>query len=507
MKSILTSLFLVYMAIFVAPQMASADDLLSGFSGPRLKILMLTYNWPEEHNVLQSLLCLQPCTKKNKCPKEVLKYQKHAEIPEVFWNDQFIVVRPVDIGAPQDVVHKFKGFYPNFISMSGHHSSGFSGERNAGDFQLESLNVYSSQETLASVFGSASLVMLNGCNTEVKSDFVGDPVEYIRHIIQDTQVRGGDLTRLRAAISQISGIQKSYRHIFPNACIMGYSGTSVPGGIPQIYGQYTNALRAIYKLTEKKELSPRLRLLTGGTYAENEKKVFNECPRKQWPCNLCKKDPQYYSSLYLRLAKFLRSEKIRQSENRSYTPTQVKELETLFNGNRFYKNSKWACSEVSPDTPPTLPNVDSLPRSGKLLIDLLLIQNSQNFTSQQLTEVRGEVLHQLAYIRFSDEELQELRTLIQQDDYKKKIMALRSLITNGSNDTAISDYFNISQKLLCTECLRGIDTPEGYTKASKREKIAFARSLEPSFGIDRYQLTINDSDDKIAAEAAKKIEA
>ncbi len=291
---------------------------------------------------------------------------------------------------------------------------------------------------------------------------------------------------------------------------MGYQGTSVPGGVPQIYSQYTNALRAIYNIVNNKELKPRLKLLTGNTYADNEITVFNECPSKMWPCNLCKKDKKYYSKLNESLSKYLKLERSRQKKNITNNEGQVESLENIFNENRFYKNSSWACSGLSPDTLPFLPDKSMLPKSGKLLFSILFMPTSPQLSDYQNLELRVELLHQLSNLRFSLEELIDLKSYMNEKETKGNMLKLKHFLTQNGSDNSLyerylRDYLNVSQKLECKECIENIDKAEVYKLQDTVNRVAFAGSLEPDFGKYKYIMTLNDSSAEVNQAVATKL--
>ncbi len=156
-------------------------------------------------------------------------------------------------------------------------------------------------------------MLLQGCWTDVKEGFDKDPIAYIRHVIEDTEVRPGESSRLVAAVNQIAAGKQAYRELFPNACLLGYSGSQVPGGLLEIYGQVHGSLRGI-AAREGLALPPVKFRVEGKNEQELEallNPVDRECGGQGWPCNLCRQDAGQYQPLARGLARFLRQERAR----------------------------------------------------------------------------------------------------------------------------------------------------------------------------------------------------
>ena len=284
-----------------------------------LRALLLDYNEPIEHDVLQSFLCVEPCTTSNGCPDELRRDGVD------FWNDELALYRPAYLGqSAAFVVRAYKDKGIDLLSISGHHASGFSGELGRGSFYTTKLvHQLKGLEGRDGFFTSPAMVLLQGCWTDVKSGFSGDPIDYVRHIVEDTQVRAGQSERLLAAIQQIAGEDEAYRELFPNACILGYQGTQIPGGLAEIYGQTSAFLRGVAGLgtadaganapPAKDSVIEARR--NAGELDELVRQIDRECGPAGWPCNLCKRDPQHYQPLADSLADALRAERRRRDRN------------------------------------------------------------------------------------------------------------------------------------------------------------------------------------------------
>jgi len=218
-----------------------------GSSEEPLRVLLLDYNEPMEHDVLQSHLCVDPCTRANGCPEELIRDGVD------FFSDQYIVYRPRYLGrSARFVVDAFKNRRIDLLSFSGHHASGFTGDLGRGRFDTEKLADHLAGSPGATrFFTDPTMVLLQGCRTDVKSRFDGDPVEYVLHVIEETRVREDEFERLLAAVQQIGGVQQAYRDLFPNACLLGYRGTQAPGGRFEIYGQVNSLLRRLAEQPER----------------------------------------------------------------------------------------------------------------------------------------------------------------------------------------------------------------------------------------------------------------
>ncbi|MEL7060369.1 MAG: hypothetical protein AAGN46_10125, partial [Acidobacteriota bacterium] len=338
-----------------------------------LRVLLLDYHEPIEHDVLQSHLCVDRCTRERGCPDAWIR-------DGVAWfSDDLVVYRPRYLGqSARFVVEAYLDDDIDFVSLSGHHASGFSGERGRGRFETQELSRdLATLENSRDFFASPSLVMLQGCWTDVKSGFDGDPVEYVRHIIDDTQVRAGEAGRLQAAIQQIAGNEQAYRDLFPNACILGYAGTQVPGGLVEIYGQVHGFLRGLEAQTRAGTLRPS-KFDIVGTRRTNDglqqlaQRIDGEC--NGWPCNLCRRDPETYEPLAAGLRAFLRAERQRLHEAPAVRPArQALALERVFEDASLYRNASWSCSVAPPGTEPRYPEpIDRAPFI-ELFLDLLMV--------------------------------------------------------------------------------------------------------------------------------------
>ena len=69
------------------------------------------------------------------------------------------------------------------------------------------------------------MVLLQGCRTDVKSTFEGDPVEYVLHVIQETRVRDDQFERLLAELRPLlDGVPPADLNSDDIAFLVGESG-------------------------------------------------------------------------------------------------------------------------------------------------------------------------------------------------------------------------------------------------------------------------------------------
>lgn len=442
-------------------------------------LAMLTYNAPTEHNVLQSLLCLEPCQGED-C-------QQYEGLGEVLSNSDIVAIKPKDLSESDNTVRVLEKIKPDMLSLSGHHSAGFSGSE--GSFYFDQLSTSIQPQQLVSAFSSPKVVLLNGCYTDASSDFNKDPIGYIEHIVTETSVREASVSRFRSALSQISGFQKGYVNVFPQACIMGYEGLSIPGGIPQIYMQFTNYLRALSEVVLDEKLKPKFKILSGD-YKKVEEEIRNECPGGQWPCNLCEVDSGYYSKLSKTMATYLKKEKQRVAQKRSHQEFWGTGFEQKLKNNRFYKNTGWVCQQTAEVREPIIPRTINRTKNAKLLFRALFWIQDSSLSAEDKSSLAAESLHGLTYINYSNEETLEIKRFIKTNEY-----ALSKISDLNLSEEAFVNYFKIANKLECEDCVEFTNSQASFKSLSKIKKLAFVKTLNENSPLKHFEL-IFSLDDK-----------
>ena len=491
----LSVLVLAFAVLVVSP--AAADD--------RLNVLLLDYHAPIEHDVLLSHLCVEPCTRSNGCPQELI--QQGVD----FWSDEFAVYRPGYLGSDAGfVVGIYKDREIDFLSISGHHASGFSGDFGKGRFYLDEL-AYVLRNTPGrdAFFTTPSFVMLQGCWTDVKSGFDGDPIEYVRHIIEDTSVRAGESARLLAAIQQMAGEEDAYRDLFPNACILGYDGTQVPGGLLEIYGQVNNFLRGLRGFVDGGE-APAARFQIrearrNGSMDELNRTVDRECLPRGWPCNLCRSDASY-RPLASALADALRLERRRLADDRVRDASSSRRMESAFEAVSLYNNSSWACSTAPPSTPPVYPQpIDRAPYLETFL-QLLMVD---------LGQIRGDARHrieaELVHLLGSTELDPNTRTRLRHRLTDEKGEAWRQSFMEETLPQLSTfrqrDFFDFAAEVVCEQCFDGIFSADPDRRSPRVVRENAASQLRPGLGRDLYERALTDTSPRVRWLAATRLDS
>lgn len=479
----------------------------------RLNVLLLDYNAPIEHDVLLSHLCVERCTRSGGCPDELVKAGAD------YWSDEFVVFRPGYLGSDASFpVRIYKDRDIDLLSISGHHASGFSGDFGKGRFYLDELSyVLRDVDGRDGFFASPSMVMLHGCWTDVDSGFDGDPIEYVRHIIEDTTVRAGESERLLAAIQQMAGKDDAYRRLFPNACILGYDGTQVPGGLLEIYGQVNNVLRGLRGYVDDRSRGdseppparfPIVEARRRGVMNELNRTVDRECLPRGWPCNLCQADSSY-RPLASALAEFLRAERGRihqRAENRSRGAAAS--MERALEKVSLYHNSSWACSSLPPSTLPVYPEpVDRAPLLETFL-ELLMIDLGQ-IRGDTRHRIEAELVHLLGSTELAPDTRTRLRNRLAEGDaadWRRRFMSedLPSLSTFRQRD-----FFDFLAEVGCAECFDGIfdfEGSEGHRVADRVLRENAASQLRPVLGRDLYERALSDRSARVRWLAATRID-
>ncbi len=461
-----------------------------------VRVLLLDYHAPTEHDILLSHLCVTPCRYENGCPAELVKDGVD------YWSEDFIVYRPAYLGkSARFVVDIYKKRRIDLLSISGHHASGFSGELGRGRFHTEKLrSQVAGSPGAEDFFTSPSLVFLQGCRTDVKSTFDGDPIAYVRHVIEETRVRGDEFERLLAAVQQIGGVQRAYRDLFPNACLLGYSGTQTPGGRTEIYRQISNLLRRLAIEKSGVEIAPRLRKLADESYDDFARRVDAECPRG-WPCDLCRAAPDYYRPQAAALVEYLRDEHRRlTTEKRGLTTAQVDRREALFDNASFYANTRWSCSSYAPGRSPVWPDPVNESPFGRLFVELLWI-DLDTLNGEEKRILRAELAHRLGGITFTEEDGGKLRAWLLEQGNRATLEhflfqgPLLSLSTFRQRD-----FFAFLANIGCVSCLENVFRPE--TPSILRENAA--SRLRPELGEELFRRALTDPDPRVREEAAKR---
>lgn len=461
-----------------------------------LNVLLLDYHAPIEHDVLLSHLCVEPCTRSGGCPDELVRRGVD------YWSDDLTVFRPQYLGRnARFVVDIYKERDIDLLSISGHHASGFSGDMGRGAFDTEKLaKQLRNLPGRDAFFTDPSVVMLQGCWTDVKSGFDGDPIEYVRHIIEDTTVRAGESSRLLAAVQQIAGNEEAYRDLFPNACILGYQGTQVPGGLLEIYGQVNGWLRGL----AEPEIEPKFSIMearrTAAGMDEMVRRVDKECAPRGWPCNLCAKDPAYYRPLKDALLRFLRAEDRRLASGSTRSTAAARGLERRLEDASLYANSRWSCSDQPTDTPPVLPEPLDRGPYLEMFIDLLMVDFGA-IEGEVRYRIESELIHMLGNVPAPEAVRARLRDRMESEAgqaWRRKIAqtTLPRLSTFRQRS-----FFEFLGEIGCEPCFEQAFDPA--TPRLLRENAA--AGLHPRLGREVYERALADKSARVRRLATSRI--
>ncbi len=494
---------------------------------PPLRVLLLDYNDPIEHDVLISHLCVEKCNSANHCPEEYVK-----DGVDYFSND-FVIYRPQYLGeSAQFLVEAYGPKHIDLLSFSGHHSSGFSGYYDRGRFRTERLSgELSGVENWQTFFASPTLVLLQGCWTDVKEGFDKNPITYIRHVIEDTEVRPGEASRLVAAVNQIASGKQAYRELFPNACLLGYSGSQVPGGLLEIYGQVHQTLRGI---AAREGLAlPEIKFAAFGKsreeLAEMLVPVDKECGGQGWPCNLCRKDAGQYQNLARGMARFLRQERARMEKGEPRPEAAAKQIERQLENASYYRNVSWSCATTPPGTEPVLPPpIDRAPYA-KLFLDLLTTTELDNVGTETRQSLDAELVHFLGGLKLEDSARESLRLSLSSEPGAGWLKNYLATKIQGISSSRQRDLFDFFAEVGCAECFAALPKdPEGWilreNAASRlrtelghelfasffadpvaRIRRAVVPKLDPIRDLDLLERALQDSDEKVAQLAAERL--
>jgi hypothetical protein len=471
-------------------------------TAPRARVLLLDYQAPIEHDVLQSFLCVEPCTAAAGCPASLV-----AEGAD-FWSDDFVVFRPDDLeGRAGVVVDRYREKRIDLLSLSGHHASGFSGKPGGPRFETERLGKEIGEVPgVAPFFVRPAMVLLQGCRTDVKSTFSGDPREYILHVIEETEVRRSEFDRLMAAVQQIGGVQQAYRTLFPNACILGYSGTQAPGGRFEIYFQNSGWLRALAALAPGGTVPPRRfdpAAARGGAAAFEalNRRIQDECAGG-WPCNLCQVAPEFYRPLAKGLAAALRDDRRRLAQ-RGRGTARASALESALEEGSFYQNTTWSCAAGAPSAEPQWPTpVDESP-FARLFAELLLLDPG-DLSESERARLREELVHRLGGVELLEADRGELGDWLRANAARVESFIQGPLRSYSSFRQR--DFFRFLARAGCSPCFASVfqASSSGGAPALLRENAA--ASLVPAVGSGPYRWALLDEDPRVRRAAAKRID-
>jgi len=480
------------LCLLLAPTLAPAEE--------PVRALFLDYNASAEHDVLVSHLCVERCTPSRGCP------EKWVKLGADYWSPDFVVFRPRYLGTADFVVGAYRNKNIDLLSMSGHHASGFSGDYGRGRFDTELLGETFGESPgktffAAPFFTSPGLVMLQGCRTDVKSSFDGDPVEYVLHVIEETTVRTDQFERLLAAVQQIGGVQEAYRELFPNACILGYRGTQTPGGRLEIFGQVHSWLRGLAGVETPAKFDLEDIYRSYDRARELNRRIEAECP-SGWPCNLCARDPATYGPLARKLAAFLRAERERiHDDRRTAAASATARLESRFENASFYNNTRWSCSALAPGNPPVWPDpVDESP-FGRLFMQLLLLHLDGMEPAQRAT-LQAELVHRLGTIRFTEIDRLELRVWLKAEKHWQLFQDFLGGRLVTLSTFRQQSFFAFLAEIHCTRCFDEIFTPRVHSLLRENA----ARELVPELGPAPYLAALADPDVRVRRAAAAQLD-
>lgn len=529
-----TLVSLLALAILLALPLA-ADDIepLPAVGEPeRLSVLLLDYHAPIEHDVLLSHLCVDRCTRSRNCPDELLR--KGVD----YFNDRLEVYRPQYMGqSARFLVNAYKAKGIDLVSISGHHASGFSGNFGRGRFYTDELaHQLAGLPGRDAFFTDPSMVMLHGCWTDVKSGFEGDPIEYVRHIIEDTSVRRGESERLLAAIQQIAGDEEAYRDLFPNACILGYAGTQIPGGLFEIYGQVNNLLRGMEAEVAGRDQArePRFPLAEARrSRSEMErvnKEIDRECSPGGWPCNLCRQAPEYYGPLARALTTTLERGQQRLERKEGLAAGETLRMERTLEEASFYSNTRWSCAVAEPGTPPVYPEpIDRAPYL-EMFVDLLMIDLGQ-VDGEVRHRIESELTHLLGATEIDDATRERLHARLTSEEGTAWRYAFSQRTLGRLSTFRQRDFYDFLSRIGCQPCfeevlrsgiprvtrenaasqLRPRLGRELYEKAladrSPRVRLLAASRLQKTLGMDLFEKALADPDERVRKAAAEQLAA
>lgn len=472
----------------------------SGAGSDPLQVLLLDYHAPIEHDVLLSHLCVEPCTRSRGCPEEIVL--QGAD----YWNDDFVVFRPGYLGRnARFVVDVYKNRGIDLLSISGHHASGFSGDQGRGAFDTQQL-----AEQLRGLaerdgfFSSPSMVMLQGCWTDVKSGFDGDPIEYVRHIIEDTEVRAGESERLLAAVQQIAGNEEAYRDLFPNACILGYQGTQVPGGLFEIWGQINGVLRGLSASGDgavPSKFPIREARQSSASMDQMVRDVDKECSPTGWPCNLCRRDEDYYRPLQRALTSFLRRETRRLENGSTRGPGASMALERRLENASLYSNSSWSCSSVAPSTPPIFPEPLDRGPYLEMFLDLLMVDFGQ-IAGEVRFRIESELIHMLGSVEAAPDVRFRLRTRLESEAGRVWQREIARQTLPRLSTFRQRSYYEFLGEIGCVDCFATAFDPA--TPRALRENAA--AGLHPRLGKELYELALSDPSPRVRRVALSRLD-
>lgn len=464
-----------------------------------LRVLLLDYNLPTEHDVLVSHLCVDPCRRDTGCPPSMIAQGV------AFHSDEMWVFRPPYLGRNARFVvdaPSFRGI--DLLSMSGHHASGFSGDHGRGRFDTEALalTLEGLEEEAHDFFTHPSLVLLQGCRTDVKSAFAGDPVAYVQHVMHETQVREDEFERLLAAIQQIGGVQEAYRDLFPNACLLGYGGSQAPGGRLEIFAQIHGWLRGL-SADPGAGLDLGISRLRGDAkaLADLNRRIEKQCPNG-WPCNLCRQNPQVYGPLARALTSFLRAERQRIHELGLHRgPRNAQRLEASFEDHSYYLNSSWSCSTAEPGRAPKWPDRVNESRFAKLFLELLYLDFAE-LDAGSRRRLRSELIHRLGRIEIQPQDQASIQQWLAQGDHQAWLDTFRRTSLLHLSTFRQRDFLSFLASARLDQGLREVFGPG--TPSILRENAALG--LAPGVPLDIWQLAFSDPSPRVRQAAASRLD-
>lgn len=489
--------------LVVGPSAADEDAATAGPEDDRARVLLLDYHAPIEHDVLLSHLCVEPCTASSGCPEELRR--EGAD----YWSEDFVVFRPRYLGSSARFpVQIYKEKRIDLLSLSGHHASGFSGNFGKGRFDTELLaRDLEGLRGREDFFTSPSFVLLNGCWTDVESGFQGDPIDYVRHIIEDTTVRAGESDRLLAAIQQMAGEDDAYREIFPNACILGYEGTQIPGGLFEIYGQTNNMLRGLRGVLDGDDGPPPLFPLLEARRdpqrtAEVNREIDRQCLPTGWPCNLCRSNPEHYAPLAAGLAEALLRERRRiHGEGATRPAARAEAIERSLEGASLYRNVSWSCSDQPTGTAPVFPEpIDRAPHVATFL-ELLMVDFAA-VDADTRHRIEAELVHLLGSTELDPATRETLRARLEDGtgaEWRRTFV--RETVPRLSTFRQ-RDFFDFLAEIGCASCLEPVLDADAFSRVV-RENVA--SQLRPGLGREIYETALSDPAPRVRWLAATRL--
>ncbi len=427
----------------------------------RARVLLLDYGAPAVHDVLQSYLCVEPCTHDAGCPEELVRSGADA------WSGDFVVYRPPYVGTSAAfVVRAFKDRGVVLLSFAGAHDAGY-GEGSFDPWSLE--DEIAGIDGAELFFTEPKLVFLNGVGDDEPPELMGDPEAWLRRIAETGRVVPADVDPFLWAMELLSGTPQLYRVLFPNACLAGFDA-------PEDGEDVRKAVDGVLRRIARHE--------TGTEVAEEGA----GCP-DGWPCNLCRAGGARHRALAGALASFLRGE------------ARGDDGDEVF-GEAAFDRAGDACPGTVADASPAFSNPAAAAPFARLFVELLWLETDELETAER-TLYYSELVDRLGPTELVGLPAIELRAWVHNPRHWEKLDAfVRGPLLKLSSFRQ-RDLFTFFASLRCGDCLElamAEDVP-----SILRENAA--RRLVPELGAGPYRRALADPDPRVRHAAADRLGA